>query len=673
MKTIFSFPYFFSFFVAGLVFINAMQSQTLQGSITISADDLAKINQVAANPAKPNAHKIVAQLWQVRYAPEKNDAQTTDIFLVQKQTAKVSYKTTATGINYSIADAAAGNNLAVVVYAAIPAAETSLKIKGKPSDGQHVGRLYRYKSDAPQHLKHFGTENIIFGVYSIIGSQTDITHLDFNIGVQGNKSNCKTCFGFDDIGDIVSGIFGDGGKKVGNAVTGILHGIEHTFDKTLKDITGNVIPDLANCVVQDFNGLGDATNFFINQTGQYFYMTSAGLVNLVQHGDLPKVRDIGDDEFRWANDKLFHGALQQSDKIKIFNFSKLDNQSHGFFTWPGVNQYIYMNLGDDGGFEHPMTYTSGSYTVPGQVFIHELAHVWQIQHYGRQAMVTRFFNSGGNSPASYIPDCSKGLNGSFPIESEAAMIDGTYGHIYSADGINPHWTCLQFQQKWVENNVLGGRSLDALTIEVVMRQHAQIYQSFIGGIPAGQLPTYSNGNGGGYFMLGNTPWSVLYYPIKYKKAYANWGEIRKKYNTLNAERGVLGWPQTDIGNLRDNGSFQRFEKGFIHSSSHGTFYMDITPIINTYGSNNWEKGKLGYPISDFIPDNLKQGTSLNFGGIQNFEHGIIRLTRQRGPNGAVIENAVAEFNNDKKSSGTTLKNKIQTDINPQPLPPKKKN
>jgi uncharacterized protein with LGFP repeats len=216
------------------------------------------------------------------------------------------------------------------------------------------------------------------------------------------------------------------------------------------------------------------------------------------------------------------------------------------------------------------------------------------------------------------------------------MIDRTYANYYF--GYRDDDYC-DFQQKWVENNVLGGRSLDMLTADTVMRQHAQNLMQYFGSIPYDQ-PAHTTGSkvsGEGYFLLGSTPWSVLYYPMKYKTAYANWGEIRKKYNSLGAEHGALGWPQSDIVNLRDNGSAQKFEGGFIYSSPHGTFYMSLLPIINTYGVNNGEKGRLGYPISDFIPDALVRAGIIS--GIQKFEHGIIKYNSAEG-NPVVVENYI---------------------------------
>ncbi len=668
MKTIFKSIYILFFGV--LFFSSQLKAQTLQGSINISPDDFAKMkNEWQIGTAPIGGKKIVVELWQVKYQSETAGTNATDIFLLQKKPVSVSYKRTANSINYTILNAAPSNDLAVVVYTVTPVFEPSMRIKGRPFDGQHAGsRFYRYKSDAEKHLMHFGTSNIIYGMYSLAG-QPDVAHLDFSFGAQTNKPGCKTCFGFDDIGGVIDKILGNTVSGAGKGAQKILHGVMHTFDKAFKNINGEVISDLADCVAKDFNGIVDAAGFFVNESGQYFYETGGGLVNLVMHGDLPRVRDMTADEMAWADKWIYHGAIGSFDKIKIFNFTRLDNQSHRFFTWPGIGAYIYMNLGEEA-FSSPMNYIDklsnggSSYKIPGQVFIHELGHVWQIRHYGRQQMITRYFNGGED----YHINCGKNENSSFPIEAEATMIDRTFALMMNASYSDTNM-CPAFQQKWVEKNVLGGKTYEYYRADLLMRYKADDFKTFFGDVSKA-TPVHTTGSkagGEGFFMLGSIPWSVVYYSIKDQKAYANWGEIRKKYNSLNSEHGILGWPQTDIGNLRDGGSFQRFEGGFIHSSTHGTFYMSITPIINTYGSNNWEKGPLGYPISDFIPDPNIHAASV-VSGEQRFEHGVITYSSISGANlilnGTVVKN---------KEHLPIVNDKAKTQINPQPLPPRKKN
>jgi hypothetical protein len=123
------------------------------------------------------------------------------------------------------------------------------------------------------------------------------------------------------------------------------------------------------------------------------------------------------------------------------------------------------------------------------------------------------------------------------------------------------------------------------------------------------------------------------------QAHANWGEIRMKYNSMGSERSFLGWPREDVKlGLRDNGSCQYFAGGAIYSHPRlGTFAV-MGSILTAYADQKWETGKLGYPISDYIPDggngpvtkNNLQVVAARGGGIQKFQHGYVRLSGLQG-------------------------------------------
>jgi hypothetical protein len=71
------------------------------------------------------------------------------------------------------------------------------------------------------------------------------------------------------------------------------------------------------------------------------------------------------------------------DKILLTNINGPDNKH---FTVPNVDGTILVNLGDDptwGAYNDPVNHADPkgkSYDFPGQVFIHELTHAWQIAH-----------------------------------------------------------------------------------------------------------------------------------------------------------------------------------------------------------------------------------------------------------------------------------------------------
>jgi hypothetical protein len=74
-------------------------------------------------------------------------------------------------------------------------------------------------------------------------------------------------------------------------------------------------------------------------------------------------------------DKVFQGSVDYQ-RVVLTNMSKSGGQK---FAIPSVGKTILVNLGDEA-LDNPTTYTNENYPVPGEVFIHELVHAWQISH-----------------------------------------------------------------------------------------------------------------------------------------------------------------------------------------------------------------------------------------------------------------------------------------------------
>jgi hypothetical protein len=92
---------------------------------------------------------------------------------------------------------------------------------------------------------------------------------------------------------------------------------------------------------------------------------------------LIKQQALSDDERAFA-EKVFKGTLPYD---RILKTNLIGPTGHAFTT-PGPGEVIFINLGD--GYGHTMSYdgwgrTAGT-AAPGQLFIHELVHVWQIVH-----------------------------------------------------------------------------------------------------------------------------------------------------------------------------------------------------------------------------------------------------------------------------------------------------
>ena len=75
-----------------------------------------------------------------------------------------------------------------------------------------------------------------------------------------------------------------------------------------------------------------------------------------------------------------------------------------------------------------------------------------------------------------------------------------------------------------------------------------------------------------------------------------WGSIRKYYDTLGNEKGILGFPlQEERKTVRD-GNYQRFENGYILGKWDTGYWENSGEIRGYYDSINNERGVLGFPI-----------------------------------------------------------------------------
>jgi hypothetical protein len=87
---------------------------------------------------------------------------------------------------------------------------------------------------------------------------------------------------------------------------------------------------------------------------------------LIQH------RSMTPDEYTFASN-VFGNKLPDPSKIILTNLLAPTGQK---FTYPNMDGSILVNLGP--AYSDPQNWFDDNYTVPGQVFIHELTHAWQI-------------------------------------------------------------------------------------------------------------------------------------------------------------------------------------------------------------------------------------------------------------------------------------------------------
>ncbi|MGY1811686.1 hypothetical protein [Blastococcus sp. SYSU D00820] len=107
--------------------------------------------------------------------------------------------------------------------------------------------------------------------------------------------------------------------------------------------------------------------------------------------------------------------------------------------------------------------------------------------------------------------------------------------------------------------------------------------------------------------------------------HTTYGAIRDRWIRQGWERGPLGYPVTDpICGLARGGCYQNFEGGAIYSSpAGGTHIVYYGAIRDRWGANGWEFGRYGYPVGD--PYAVRGGTAQRFqGGTITYANGRVR-------------------------------------------------
>ena len=102
------------------------------------------------------------------------------------------------------------------------------------------------------------------------------------------------------------------------------------------------------------------------------------------------------------------------------------------------------------------------------------------------------------------------------------------------------------------------------------------------------------------------------------------GENLKKYSQIGYEKSVLGYPITNEVKIRDNGTYQRFQKGNIYYTPKYGSKLVYGSIFNRWGELDYEKGPLGYPITDELT------ASDGKGRYNEFEFGTVYWSAKTG-------------------------------------------
>lgn len=103
------------------------------------------------------------------------------------------------------------------------------------------------------------------------------------------------------------------------------------------------------------------------------------------------------------------------------------------------------------------------------------------------------------------------------------------------------------------------------------------------------------------------------------------GAIGSYYQIKGGPKGTLGLPVSDEFPTPDRkGAFQRFQHGIIYWTPQIGAYQVSGDNIKTYGTHSYERGPLGYPLTDEAPLPKTKGT------VQRFQGGSIYWSPKTG-------------------------------------------
>lgn len=132
------------------------------------------------------------------------------------------------------------------------------------------------------------------------------------------------------------------------------------------------------------------------------------------------VRDVKPEEQAFAQGVF--GTTIDFSRVRLTNFLGFNGRR---FVTPTFDGTILVNLGDDC-LRQPTTYSNDKYPSPGQLFIHELTHVWQLQHRRLDDGWAPGWLCEGIIDAKYDPDTAAIPWDKHGVESQASIVDRWY-------------------------------------------------------------------------------------------------------------------------------------------------------------------------------------------------------------------------------------------------------
>lgn len=257
------------------------------------------------------------------------------------------------------------------------------------------------------HMRGSGLDPYRFSVQSAIASSNGNAVANYKTGkVGGTFDSADRDFDWLEIGvnPVIAGDFdalaqgaleanhvvkniGFGGV-IDSLVPDVLVGLLNTFlfgtnptGMIIKGVVAAIGNELVDMVGLSDTGVGGMRSVIV--AGGCAWLTGSGMMTPVLTPDvvvggitelLGKVRQIDDHEYAFAVSVL-GSHLPPRDNIYLTNLKGLEGRA---FVFPINDHDIYVNLADDDVYDDPVNTTAPGDDEPGQLFIHEMMHPWQI-------------------------------------------------------------------------------------------------------------------------------------------------------------------------------------------------------------------------------------------------------------------------------------------------------
>ena len=223
----------------------------------------------------------------------------------------------------------------------------------------------------------------------------------------------------------------------------------------LLDFIGDFFEDAAELV---WEGGKSIAGVFIDKKGTIFTQIFGFVQSLFLDDGviIPRYREMTAAEYSFVNAKIFANTLPPREKIIITNLLGLGRSP---FTWPtgSIGDKILVNLGKRG-YDNPLGTLNlfDDPDIPGQILIHEIAHVWQIHHsddidFTLNSIINQIENGiEGDDSDVYHFVCGGAWN-DYNLEQQARCVEWCY-----VKRENPAAYTENCEEDYVKNYIRGG-------------------------------------------------------------------------------------------------------------------------------------------------------------------------------------------------------------------------